>query len=106
MTFNNLGNSFTGNGSGLGNVNAATLNGFSSSSFWSTTGNAGTAAGPNFIGTSDNKPLLIKGSFVGINRVTSFSAAEAFGIDAPAAAGNYGGMYINTTNATARPFYG
>jgi hypothetical protein len=106
VTFNNVGNSFTGNGSGLGNVNAATLNGLSSSSFWSTTGNAGTTAGPNFIGTTDNKPLLIKGNFVGINRATAFNTAEAFGIDAPTGVANYGGMYVNMTNATGKPFYG
>jgi hypothetical protein len=106
VAFNNVANSFTGNGSGLGNVNAATLNGLSSASFWSTTGNAGTTPGANFIGTTDNKSLLIKGSFVGVNRTNSLVSTEVFGMDAPATAGNYGGMYINTTNATAKPFYG
>jgi hypothetical protein len=106
VTFNNAGNSFTGDGSGLVNVNAATLNGVSSSGLWSTTGNAGTTAGPNFIGTTDNKPLLIKGNFVGVNRATAFNTAEAFGIDAPTGTGNYGGMYMNMTNAAGKPFYG
>ncbi len=50
-------NSFTGNGSGVTNVNAATLGGLGPNSFWQTTGNLGTTAGPNFVGTADNQPL-------------------------------------------------
>ena len=60
MTFNNVGNSFTGNGAGLANVNAATLGGLSGSDFWRTTGNNGTTAGTHFLGTTDNQPLEIK----------------------------------------------
>lgn len=44
--------------------------------------------------------------FVGINRSTTVSGAEYFGIQAPAIGTNYGGMYIRTDSATARPFYG
>jgi endosialidase-like protein len=65
VTFNNAANnfngSFTGNGAGLTGVNAATLGGLSSSSFWKLGGNSG--ANPtngNFIGTSDNLPLEFK----------------------------------------------
>jgi trimeric autotransporter adhesin len=57
VTFNNTGNSFAGNGSGLAGVNAATLDGLNASNFWITTGNVGTTAGVNFIGTTDNQPL-------------------------------------------------
>jgi hypothetical protein len=57
INFNNAGNSFTGNGSGLTGVNASLLGGLSASSFWQTTGNAGTTAGVNFVGTTDNQPL-------------------------------------------------
>ena len=92
-------------GSSLNNVNAATLGGISSSGFWKTTGNAGTTPGVNFIGTTDNQPLLIKGNFVGVGRANRIGN-EFFGVDAPVGAGTYGGMYINTTNATGLPFYG
>jgi hypothetical protein len=105
VTFNNAGNSFSGNGSGLTGVNASTLGGISSSGLWSTTGNAGTSPNVNYIGTSDGQPLMIKGSFVGIGRSNAIGA-EYFGIQAPAPPGSYGGMYINTPNATSRPFYG
>jgi hypothetical protein len=95
---------FSGNGSTLGNVNAATLGGLASSGFWKTTGNAGTTPGANFIGTTDNQALLIRGSFVGIGRYTTVGS-EYFGVEAPVASG-YGGMYIDTSGATAQPFYG
>jgi hypothetical protein len=48
---------FTGNGAALANVNALTLDGMWPSNFWSTTGNAGTVPGANFLGTTDNTPL-------------------------------------------------
>jgi hypothetical protein len=57
VTFNNTGNSFSGNGSGLANVNALALGGIGSAGFWQTAGNAGTTAGPNYLGTADNQPL-------------------------------------------------
>jgi hypothetical protein len=57
VTLNNAGNSFTGNGAGLVNVNAATLNGLSASKFWQIGGNAGTTPGVNFLGTTDNQEL-------------------------------------------------
>src|SRR5437660_5829490 len=61
MTLNNVSNSFTGNGSGLTDVNAATLGGLSSSNFWKTTGNAGSnPTNGAFLGTTDNQPLEIK----------------------------------------------
>jgi hypothetical protein len=65
VAFNNAANSFsgafTGNGAGLTSVNAATLSGLNSSSFWKLGGNAG--ANPtngNYIGTTDNLPLEFK----------------------------------------------
>ena len=45
------------------------------------------------------------GGFVGINRSTTVTGAEYFGIQAPVASG-YGGMYIRTDGASALPFYG
>src|ERR1035438_8148161 len=61
VTLNNSANqftgTFTGNGGGLTNLNAATLGGLTSSNFWKTTGNSGTTPGVNFVGTTDNQPL-------------------------------------------------
>ena len=65
---------FSGNGAGLTNVNAATLGGLGSSSFWKTTGNTGTAPGVNFIGTTDGQNLLIRGGFVGIGRANAIGS--------------------------------
>ena len=60
VSFNNAANSFTGNGGGLTNVNAATLGGLSAGQFWKITGNSNTVAGVNFLGTADNQPLELK----------------------------------------------
>ena len=43
--------------------------------------------------------------FVGINRSTALAGTEYFGIDSPATGTNFGGMYIRTESATAKPFY-
>ncbi len=63
VTLNNSGNqlagSFSGNGAGVTNVNAATLNGLTSSNFWQLGGNAGVASG-QFIGTTDTNALNLK----------------------------------------------
>ncbi len=60
VALTNVGNSFTGNGSGLTNLNASLLGGLAASNFWQTTGNAGTSPGVNFLGTSDNEPLMLR----------------------------------------------
>jgi len=60
LTLNNAGNSFTGSGSGLTGVNASLLGGLAPASFWQTTGNAGISPGANFLGTSDNEPLIFR----------------------------------------------
>ena len=57
---NNFAGAFTGNGTGLTNVNAATLGGLGAGNFWQTGGNSGTTAGVNFLGTTDNQPLELK----------------------------------------------
>lgn len=54
---NSFSGSFTGNGGGLTNVNAATLGGLSAANFWKTIGNSGTIPGTNFVGTTDTQPL-------------------------------------------------
>ncbi len=61
VAFTNTANTFTGNGGGLTNVNAATLGGLTSAGFWRTNGNTG--ANPNngaFLGTTDDQPLEFK----------------------------------------------
>jgi hypothetical protein len=55
VTFNNAANSFSGNGTGLNNVNAISLGGLGAASFWVLGGNAVTG-GAN-LGTGDNQPL-------------------------------------------------
>jgi hypothetical protein len=57
---NQLNGTFSGNGAGVSNVDAATLGGLSASNFWKTGGNAGTTAGVNFLGTTDNQPLELQ----------------------------------------------
>jgi len=61
LTLSNAANQFTGtytgNGTGLTNVNAAALDGLAAPDFWQTTGNSGTTAGANYLGTADNQPL-------------------------------------------------
>ncbi len=44
--------------------------------------------------------------FVGIGRSTQITSNESFGVQTPTGAGIYGGMYINTMDATGWPFYG
>jgi hypothetical protein len=60
VTFNNPANSFSGNGAGLSNVNAVTLGGRTAAQFWQTGGNAGTTPGADFLGTTDNQPVLFR----------------------------------------------
>lgn len=40
------------------------------------------------------------------NRPTAISSAEFFGFTAPTTGNGFGGMYVNTTSTTSRPFYG
>ncbi len=64
VTFSNSANvfngAFTGSGSGLSNLNATSIGGLGASNFWNLGGNAGTTAGVNFLGTTDNQPLELK----------------------------------------------
>ena len=106
LTLNNSANIIDGNGSGLTGVNALTLGGLGASSFWQTTGNAGTTAGPNFVGTTDGAALELASSyFVGVNRTVPVTGADVFSITSPATNG-YGGMYVDTAGAQGWPFYG
>ncbi len=77
VELNNPTNSFSGNGGGLKNVNAATIGGFTANQFWMTAGNSGVSPGPNFLGTTDNQPLEFKVDAVRALRL------ELNGADAP-----------------------
>ena len=73
VTFSNVANQFTGsfagNGANVTNVNAATLGGLSASNLWRTGGNAGTTAGTNFVGTTDNQPLELHANGLRVSRL-------------------------------------
>ena len=66
VSFTNTGNNFVGNGSGLSGINATAIGGIGVSNLWQLTGNAGTAPGANYIGTSESlfsnpaKPLELR----------------------------------------------
>ena len=60
VTFSNAANRFSGNGTGLINVNAISLGGFGASNFWNLGGNAGTTPGTQYLGTTDNLPVEFK----------------------------------------------
>lgn len=58
----------------------------------------------DFLSTASNQ-FLIRSAFVGIGRNFTIGS-EAFGIRAAVPGLSYGGMYMETESATARPFYG
>jgi uncharacterized protein YaiE (UPF0345 family) len=65
LTFNNAGNSFTGNGSGLTSLDASqlttgTVPEAALGNTWRLGGNAGTTPGTQFLGTTDDQPLEFK----------------------------------------------
>ncbi|HXJ58234.1 MAG TPA: hypothetical protein VNU68_16380 [Verrucomicrobiae bacterium] len=55
--FNNPANTFSGNGAGLVDVNAATVGGRVASEFWLVGGNPGSISGLSVLGTTDDSPL-------------------------------------------------
>ena len=59
LTFNNAGNSFTGNGSGLSSLNPAGI-AWGGCPPWNVCGNAGTIPGTQFLGTTDSQDLWLK----------------------------------------------
>ena len=99
VNFDNLANSFAGNGGGLTNVNAANVNGLNATNFWQTTGNSGTTAGVNYLGTVDNQPVELHVNSLRALRlepggVSSFGALAGF--PAPTGAPNViGGSPVN-----------
>lgn len=76
VTFNNGGDSFTGNGTGLTNVNAVSLNGLNASSFWQLGGN--NASSGQFIGTTNNAAFDLYAG--GVRAVRLILRSDASGI--------------------------
>ena len=100
VSFNNAGNSFTGNGSGLASVNASTLNGLSPTSFWQTGGNSGTAPGVNYLGTSDIQPLELHVNNLRALRLEFGGASSLLGTNTLTGAPNIiGGASVNFVSA-------
>lgn len=88
VTFNNSGDSFSGNGGNLTGLNATqltagTVPNAALGNAWKTTGNAGTTAGVNYIGTTDSTPLEFH-----VNGFRAFRL-EPFGTDAPNVIGGH-----------------
>jgi hypothetical protein len=79
---------FAGDGTYVTNVNAAKLNGLSATNFWTTGGNSGTAAGANYLGTTDNQPLELH---VGGNRALRLEPTASV----PNVIGGYSGNAVN-----------
>jgi len=101
VTFNNAANqfsgTFTGNGAGLTNANAATLGGLGATNFWLTSGNTGTSpTNGNFLGTADVQPVEIRVGGLRGWRVEPDPRSDG--------AANLIGGYIS--NAVLQPFSG
>jgi hypothetical protein len=94
VTFSNSANSFngafTGSGAGVTNVNAATLDGLSSSNFWKFTGN--TVAAGEFLGSVNNQPMDIR---VNNELVMRFAYASNLNIITPNIVGGYEGNSVS-----------
>lgn len=97
---NEISGTFAGNGAGLTNVNASTLGGLGAAAFWQTTGNAGTTAGVNFLGTTDNKPLTLRANNEPALQLQYWSSGS-FGISQDFGMNVIGGYWGNTTSNSA-----
>jgi len=87
---------FSGDGSGLTNVNVT-------GSSWSRTGNSGTTAGTDFLGTTDDEDLVFKTNNIEILRLTpnATSPIISAGYDSNAvSAGAYGAVLAGGGEAT------
>jgi trimeric autotransporter adhesin len=94
LTLTNPANSFSGNGTGLTNVNAATLGGLAPGSFWQVGGNAGVPSSNNFIGTLDNNFIDVRVSNIRGLRLRLFNDALGIYTNAPNV---IGGSSVNLT---------
>jgi hypothetical protein len=96
LILNNASDSFTGDGSGLINVNAGLLGGLSAGQFWKLAGNGGTTPGVNFVGTTDNQPLELDVNSQRALRLEPGGPSAALGNGIPTGAPNViGGSPVN-----------
>jgi len=94
LNLSNAGNTFTGNGTGLTNVNATTLGGVAAAAFWQLGGNTNVPAGSNVIGTLDNQFLDVRVSNVRVLRLRLFTDGQGLYTNAPNV---IGGSSVNLT---------
>ena len=98
ITLNNAANlfsgSYTGNGGGLTNVNAASLGGLAVGSFWQLGGNASVPTGSNVIGTLGNQYLDIRANGVRAMRLRLLTDGLGYYTNAPNV---IGGSSVNLT---------
>jgi len=99
MSLTNVNNTFAGDGTGLTNVNAATLGGLSASNFWKLGGNASTTAGTHFLGTTDNQPLEIKVNGLRALRIEDNGDSADLGTEPDGAPNLIGGSPANVVGA-------
>ena len=66
---------------------------------WALTGNAGTVAGTNFIGTTDNVPFEVR-----VNGVTGFRVLPSLDLFSPTGTNVIGGNSTNVITSAARPW--
>lgn len=81
-----------------GNTLIVSSAGGAASGGWSTTGNAGTKAGTNFIGTTDGQPLVLRANNVGIN---TNNPQAALHVNGTVLATHLAGDGAGVTNVTA-----
>lgn len=91
---NQFAGSFTGNGGALTNINATTLNGSSLAGLWRTEGNSGTAAGVDFLGTTDDQPLEFKVNGQRVLRLAFHPNTYEFGSPSPSLIGGHPGNEV------------
>ena len=60
----------------------------------------------DFASTGTDQFLVRATGFVGFNRATSITNSETFGVRSNTSGAGYGGMYMETSSADGRPFYG
>ena len=97
-TFNNVANTFTGNGAGLTALSASNIAGGTLADARLSSNVALRAGGNTFTGNQ-----TFNGGFVGVGRNFTVGA-EQFGIGGDIL--GYNGMYIRNENAAGTPFYG
>lgn len=98
VTMNNPANeftgAFTGDGSAVTNVNAATLGGLTAGNFWQAGGNSGVPTGNNYLGNNDNQYLDIHANGVRVFRLRLFPDGLGVFSNAPNV---LGGSSVNLT---------